>query len=101
MRRSTVLGLLALLIVVGAYSASWWIAAGKIEDGATAWRDTARSQNIDASWQTMRVVGYPFAFRLELGGTTLKTIASVPAAELQAPLLKASIRPWNFHAVQL
>jgi hypothetical protein len=103
MRRSTVLTLLGIVLVVafGAYTAFWWIAAGKIADAATAWRDSVRAQKIDASWETMRVAGYPFSFRLELAGAALKNEASLPAAELQAPALDASIRPWNFHAVWL
>src|SRR5580692_4762178 len=100
MRRSTVFRLLAAVLVIGigAYSAFWWIAAGKIEEAATAWRDTAHQQKIDASWQGMRVAGYPFSFRLELADVSLIDGASNPPAELQAPILEASIRPWNLHA---
>ena len=103
MRRSTVFRLLAAVLVIGigAYSAFWWIAAGKIEDAATAWRDTAHQQKIDASWQGMRVAGYPFSFRLELADVSLIDGASNPPAELQAPILEASIRPWNLHAAWL
>jgi hypothetical protein len=101
MRRSRVLGLLGAVLVVGVgvYTVFWWIAAGKIADAATAWRDSVRAQKLDASWQTMRVRGYPFAFRLELGDAALKNTASLPAAELHAPTLIASIRPWDFRAV--
>ena len=103
MRRSTVLSLIGIVLVValGAYTAFWWVAAGKIEDAATAWRDSMRSQKIDASWQTLRVEGYPLSFRLVLTGAALKNSASLPAVDLQAPVLRANIRPWNFHAVSL
>jgi hypothetical protein len=101
MRRSTVFRLLAAVLVIGigAYSAFWWIAAGKIEEAAINWRQTAQAQKIDASWQRMRVAGYPLAFRLELGDAAVKNGATNPPAELRAPTLTASIRPWNFHAV--
>src|SRR5580692_11797264 len=101
MRRSTVLTLLGIVLVVaiGVYTAFWWIAAGKIEDAATAWRDSVRAQKIEASWETMRVTGYPFSFRLELTGAALTDTASLPAAKAHAPALDVSIRPWNFHAV--
>jgi hypothetical protein len=103
MRRSTVIWVAGVVLVIGigAYSAFWWIAAGKIEEAATAWRDSAREQKIDASWQTMRVAGYPLAFRLELSDVALKNGATNPPSELQAPMLSASIRPWNFHQVWL
>ncbi|HTZ37050.1 MAG TPA: DUF2125 domain-containing protein, partial [Stellaceae bacterium] len=99
MRRATVLGLLGAVLVVGigAYTAFWWVAAQKIEEAATAWRESARAQKIDASWQTMRVAGYPFSLRLELGDVVVKDAATTPPAEFGAPLLSASVSPWNFH----
>ena len=98
MRRSMVFRLLGVVLVIGigSYSVFWWIAAGKIEAAATAWRETAHEQKIDASWQGMRVTGYPFAFRLELTDVALKDSATNPPAELKAPTLTASARPWNF-----
>jgi hypothetical protein len=103
MRRSTVFRLAGavLIIGIGAYSAFWWVAAGKIEDAATAWRESAHQQKIDASWQSMRVAGYPLSFRLELTDVALKNAATNPPAEVHAPTLTASIRPWNFHDVWL
>jgi len=100
MRRATILRLIGVILVIGigAYTAFWWIAAGKIKEAAAAWRDTAHSQKIDASWQDMRVTGYPLAFRLELGTVALKDGATNPPATLQAPTLTASVRPWNFDA---
>ena len=90
-----------LVIGIGAYSVFWWVAAGKIEAAATAWRDAAHAQKIDAAWRKMRVAGYPLSFRLELSDVALNDGASTPPVALQAPLLSASIRPWNFHAAQL
>jgi hypothetical protein len=103
MRRRTVIGLLGAVLVIGlgAYTAYWWIAAGKIAEAATAWRETARAQKIDAAWQGMRVAGYPFAFRLELSDVAVTDTASTPPTALHAPLLTASISPWNFTNVWL
>jgi hypothetical protein len=103
MRRSMVFRLLGAVLVIGigAYSGFWWVAAGKIKDAATAWREGAHAQKIDASWQGMRVAGYPFAFRLELTDVALKDGATNPPAELKAPTLMASVRPWNFHRAWL
>jgi hypothetical protein len=103
MRRSTVLGLAGAVLVIGigAYTAFWWIAAGKIEDAATGWRETAHQQKIDASWQGMRVTGYPLSFRLELSDVALRNIATLPQVELRAPTLSANVHPWNFRAATL
>ena len=99
MRRSTVFRLVGAVLVigVGAYSAFWWVAAGKIKTAASAWRESAHEQKIDASWQKLRVTGYPFSFRLELSDVALKNGGTNPPTELHAPLLWASVRPWNFH----
>ena len=99
MRRSTVFRVLGVLLAlgIGVYTAFWWIVAGRIEAEAATWRETARQQGIEASWQGMRVTGYPLSFRLELTDAAVKDTTTTPPAELQAPLLTASIHPWDFH----
>ena len=98
MRRSTVFRLVgaALVIGIGVYSAYWWITAGKIKEQATAWQGAERAQKVDATWQALRVAGYPLSFRLEASNFSLKDGASNPPFELAAPALSASFRPWNF-----
>ena len=78
MRRSTRLGLAAvvgLLVLGGAYTAYWWIVAGRIEDGVVAWQQSMQTRKIDASWRRLRVVGFPFHFRVELSRTRRFAIA--------------------------
>src|SRR5581483_3374679 len=101
MRRPVRLGLIAaiiLIIGVGAYSVFWRIAAGRIEDGAAGWAASMRPQGIDASWQSLRVGGYPFSFRLEMTGARLSSAAPNLAGELTAPRLTATVGTTNFHA---
>jgi hypothetical protein len=99
MRRSTVFRVSGAVLVlgIGLYSAFWWIAAGRIETAATTWRETARQQGIDASWQGLRVAGYPLAFRLELTDAAVKDSSTTPPVDFHAPLLTTSIHPWDFH----
>jgi hypothetical protein len=99
MRRSTVFRVLGVLLVlgIGLYTAFWWTAAGRIKSEAATWRETARQQGIEASWQGIRVTGYPVSFRLELTDAAVKDSTTAPPADLQAPLLTASIHPWDFH----
>jgi len=102
MRRPTILALAGILVVAfGAYSAYWWFAAGKIKLAAGDWAQAAHQQQLDVSWQDIRVAGYPFAFRLELAGVVATDKASNPPVELRAPQLSATIWPWNFHDVWL
>jgi hypothetical protein len=88
--------LAAVLMLAGAYSAYWFIAARRIEDGIRAWAQSARAEKIDASWQTVRVTGFPTAFRVELAGTVLRDRALTPAPEFRFPLLSGTARPWDF-----
>jgi hypothetical protein len=105
MRRPTRLGLviavLLLLVVCGAYTAFWFVVAGKLEEGLTDWAQSARAQKLDVSWRQLRVGGFPLAFEIELREAALRDEAITPPAELHAPLLSGSTRPWNFRAWRL
>jgi hypothetical protein len=99
MLRSTRLGLatvVGLLVLGGAYTLYWWIVAGRIEDRILAWQQSVRAQEIDASWQTIRVVGFPFHFRIALSSAALRDRALTPAPEVRLAELTGSARPWDF-----
>jgi hypothetical protein len=99
MRRSTRLSLgFAVLLVAlfGVYSAYWFIAAGRIEDGIGEWAQSLRPHNLDLSWRAIRVGGFPFAFRIELDEARLHDGGGSPGGEVHVPLLSGSARPWNF-----
>jgi hypothetical protein len=105
MRRRTRLGLviavLLLLVVCGAYTAFWFVVAGKLKEGLTEWAQSARAQKLEVSWRQLRVCGFPLAFEIELRDAALRDEAITPPAELHAPLLSGSTRPWNFWAWRL
>ncbi len=99
MRRLTRLGLaalVALLALIGAYAVFWWVAAGRIEDGVATWARSVQAQNIDASWKSIAVGGFPFAFRVELDAARLRDGAISPPPELRIPVLTGAARPWDF-----
>jgi hypothetical protein len=99
MRRPARLGLIvaiSVIVAVAGYSAYWRIAAGQIEAGIDAWAESARAQNLVASWQKLRVGGYPFAFEIEFIGAHFRDDALRPAPDISAPLLSATASPWNF-----
>jgi len=93
--------LVVLLVVLGGYTAFWLIAAGQIEDGITAWKQSMRAQKVDASWQKFRVTGFPFAFRVELEAAELRDSAVSPPPQLHIPSLSGHTRPWDFDNWQL
>ncbi len=99
MRRSTRLGIAALVLLLalfGAYAAYWRIVAGRIAHGVVAWRQSMEPRKIDASWQKLRVTGFPFAFRVELDDATLRDGRLSPAPQLRLPELTGSAHPWDF-----
>jgi hypothetical protein len=99
MRRTTRLGLIAavlLLLLFGVYGAFWFVAAGRIADGIGEAAESLRAQNLDLSWKTIRVAGFPLAFRIELSEARLSDQATSQPAELRVPSLSGSARPWNF-----
>src|SRR5271166_54958 len=99
MRRSTRLGLVtlaALLVIVGAYSALWFVAASRIKEGVVAWAQSARAERTDVSWHKIRVTGFPIAFRADLVSAVLRDEAVTPSPTLRIPMLSGTARPWDF-----
>jgi hypothetical protein len=103
MRRRTglLLVIALLLILAGGYTAFWFIAAGKIEQGLREWVEMARAQKLEISWQRLRVGGFPLAFRVELNDSVLRDEASNPPAEIRMPVLSAGAHPWSFRVWHL
>ena len=103
MRRRTGLLLVValLLILTGGYTAFWFIAADKIEQGLREWAEMARAQKIETSWQKLRVGGFPFAFRIELSDVVLRDEASNQPREARMPVMSASAHPWSFRVWHL
>ncbi|HEV8033152.1 MAG TPA: DUF2125 domain-containing protein [Stellaceae bacterium] len=101
MRPRTLIALVLLLVLVGAYGAFWFIVSGRIEDEVVAQASSLRRQNLDLSWSAMRVGGFPFAFDVRLSEARLRGTATAPPPEMRAPVLSASARPWNFRDLHL
>jgi hypothetical protein len=98
MRRPTRIGLVIavlLIAIFGAYSACWFVVAGRIEDGVAQWAGSLREQNLDLSWRTIGFGGFPLAFRVELSDARLRGRTVASTGEVHLPLLSGSARPWN------
>jgi hypothetical protein len=100
-RRGLLLIIAVLLILAGGYTAFWFIAAGKIEQGVSEWAEQARAQKLDVSWQKLRVGGFPFAFTIGMNDAVLRDEAANPATEIRMPRLSASAHPWAFRVWHL
>ena len=62
----------ALLVIMGAYTAYWFLVARRIETGILDWALSQRADKIDASWQKIRVSGRRVTFR---GGRRFRGVA--------------------------
>src|SRR6201989_161146 len=99
MRRRPRLGfatIAALLMAVAAYTAFWFVAAGRIESSFGDWGQSAKGDKLDFSWQKIRIDGYPAAFRVRLASVVARDDARTPTPEFHVPVLSATARPWNF-----
>jgi hypothetical protein len=105
MRRSTPLIIVAvvvlLLAVIGGYVAYWHYVAGQIENGLVAWQQSESKHKVEASWQRLRVVGFPFAFRIKIDHAVFRDFSRSPAPELRLAQLSGTARPWDFDNWQL
>jgi hypothetical protein len=90
-----------LVVLAGGYTVFWFVAANRIEDGAGRWAEVLGAQNLDLSWHTSRVGGFPWIFELELRELSLRRDASLGALEIRMPLLLGSTNLQNFRAWQL
>ncbi len=104
MRRPTRLGLAAvalLLVLLGAYTAYWWIVATRISDGISTWAQTERAEKVDISWQKVGVTGYPLFWRVALDHAMVRDGRLTPSPELRLPAVSATARPWDFGSWEL
>ena len=94
LHRSGMLILAAVLVVVfGGYSAFWFIVAGRIENGIGEWAESLRPHNVDLSWRTIRIGGFPLSFRAEAKEVLLRDPALTKPEEVRVPRLSAAARP--------
>jgi len=94
MRRPTRLGLAVaavLLVLLGAYTAYWLIAAKRVSDGVAAWSQAERADKIEVSWHSIGVAGYPFAYRVALEDAVLRDTRLTPSPELRILALSPGI----------
>ena len=71
MRRVATVVLLLLVVLFGAYTALWFFIADRIADEIAQWAKRERQHKLDVSWETLRVRGYPLAYRVEASGLQL------------------------------
>src|SRR5689334_8945668 len=94
-KRLVIAAVVLLLVLAGAYTAAWFYAAQRVRAGLPQWAASMRQQHLELSWKRLRIAGFPLAFRLELAGTAVHDRDPRFTADVKAPALSASARPWN------
>src|SRR5262249_33508612 len=90
-----------LVVAAGGWSAFWWVAAGRLKSEAEKWAQAAPAHGVEVKWNRLRVAGYPFAFRLELGEVAARGTSPGTVGELHAPLIVVGGVPWELHAADI
>ena len=96
MRRVATVIVFLLLVLFGAYTALWFFIADRMTDEIAQWAARERQHKLDVSWETLRVRGYPLAYRIEASGVRFRDLMPGRAIDARAPLIEATARPWNF-----
>jgi hypothetical protein len=87
--------LAGLVLVAGAaYAGYWFHMAGALRDEAPGWAAAQRAQGYALEWQSLAVRGFPFAFRVHLGGATLHAARPFPY-EAKSDMVVASAPPFD------
>jgi hypothetical protein len=100
-RYGRLIAVAVLVVVLGGYSVFWFVVAGRIENGIGEWAESMRPHDVDLSWRTIRVGGFPLSFRAEAQEVLLRDPALAGPAEVRVPHLSAAARPWNFRVWRL
>ena len=89
---ASVVGGIAFAVV--AYSAYWFVAAGKIEDRIAEWAADQRARGITVEAGAPQVSGYPLQFEVALQRPSVDNSAN--GWTWRGDVLTASFRPWRF-----
>ncbi len=99
MRRLTAAFAIAVpLLVVAAYVAYWFVAAGWLRDGVDAWVAARRAEGFVVEHTGLEVSGFPFSL---VAGIDAPRIDRPRAWTWTAERLVFAARPWSFNHVQL
>ncbi|MDP6587911.1 MAG: DUF2125 domain-containing protein [Alphaproteobacteria bacterium] len=89
---ASVVGGIAIAVV--AYTAYWFVAAGKIEDRIAEWAADQRARGITVEAGAPEVSGYPLHFEVALQRPSVDNSAG--GWTWHGDVLTASFRPWRF-----
>ena len=90
-------------LAVAAHGAFWWIVAGELRDGVSAWVEERRAMGWTITHAAPAIDGYPMRVRASIDDPDI----AVPGARLGDPVrwrwrsarLRLELRPWNLRDV--
>lgn len=93
-RSALLLFLVPALLVVGAYTAYWYWAAGQTRQTVQGWVEARRVEGFKIGWSHYAIDGFPFSLRIAFDKPVFGRSGSDPGYEARAPALVATARPW-------
>ncbi len=86
---------LAATALALAYSAGWYVVASRLETIVLAWIDDRRAQGWTATYDSMRLEGFPFAWRARLEKPVLASDRTSSPFRWSGPVITLGWKPWR------
>lgn len=99
-RRTTfIAATISLAVLAAAYSAYWWIAAGRIADGFDRWAEERRQEGWSVSHGSVETGGFPLWIALDVANPRIEAPLPEGRWSWRGQAVQARMRPWNFHRI--
>ena len=89
----------SISIIIGAYTAYWFIASSSIEKRIIKWADTQKKRGLIFDVNVSEVRGYPLKFEVIFQKPKIKNLTD--RWSWNSDMLAASFRPWQFDKFKL
>lgn len=94
-RKRLAIAILIVPLLCAGYTGIWFYAAHRIRNALPAWAASMHKQHLDLQWRSLRVAGFPLAFRLSFADMQVHDRDPGFTGDLHLPVLSASARPWS------
>jgi hypothetical protein len=94
-RKTSAIGILALLGVLGAYTGYWFNAAGMLHEGIERWAEALRADGYEVAFGGIDITGYPFSLSATFAAPIIAAEPDKGAFRWSGPTARLEVRPWN------
>ncbi len=94
-RKTSIIGTLALLGLLGAYTGYWFNAAGMLREGIERWAEARRAEGYEVAFGAVDIAGYPFGMTARFEAPVLAAESDWGAFRWSGPPATLEVRPWD------